>query len=109
MAFDEGLAMRIREQLSEQPGLSERRMFGGLAFMVNGNMCAGVLGDELMARVGPAQYQSALVQPYAREMDFTGRAMTGLVMVSQDALAEDDELDAWLQRSLDFCLSLPPK
>ena len=109
MAFDDGLATRIREDLGLRVAFDERRMFGGLAFMVDGHLCVGVLGDEMMARVGPDAYDDALSQPGVREMDFTGRAMRGLVMVAQDAIAEDDQLSHWLSRCLDFCLSLPPK
>ncbi|MBW3669776.1 MAG: TfoX/Sxy family protein, partial [Actinobacteria bacterium] len=74
MPFDEGLAQRVRELLEDGPDASERKMFGGLAFMLGGNMCCGIVGDELMVRVGPDGYEAALARPHAREMDFTGRA-----------------------------------
>lgn len=109
MAFDEGLASRIRDVLDTEPGVTERRMFGGLAFMVQGNLCVGVLGDELMVRVGPAQYPDALSGPGCRAMDFTGRPMRGMVMVSHETLSEDPDLTLWIQRALTFCRSLPAK
>ena len=109
MAFDEGLAERIRELTADEPGMSERKMFGGLAFLHEGNMCFGVLGSELMVRVGPDAYESALSLPHAREMDFTGRSMRGLVYVAEAGIGEDEELRAWLDRGLDFAGSLPPK
>jgi len=109
MAFDEGLAERIREAMREDPGISERKMFGGLCFMHQGNMCFGIVGHELMVRVGAAAYESALDQPHAREMDFTGRSMRGMVYVDETGFAEDADLDEWLQRGLDHAASLPPK
>ena len=93
MAFDEGLAERIRELIGTDSSMSERKMFGGLCFMSNGNMCFGVLGSEIMVRVGPDTYAVALQLPHAREMDFTGRSMRGMVYVDPDGISEDDELD----------------
>jgi len=84
MAFDEGLAERIRDHTETDPSISERKMFGGLCFMSGGNMCFGVLGSEIMVRVGPDAYAAALELPHAREMDFTGRSMRGMVYVDAD-------------------------
>jgi TfoX/Sxy family transcriptional regulator of competence genes len=109
MAYDEGLAERIREVLDSQDGVTEKKMFGGLAFMVRGHMCCGVSGDDLMLRVGPEQYDDALMQPHARAMDFTGRPMKGFVYVGPEGLASDEQLEAWLGRGLRFVQSLPPK
>lgn len=109
MAFDEGLAERIRDATADQPGMSERKMFGGLCFMVNGNMSFGVVGSELMVRVGPDAYETALSLPHAREMDFTGRPMRGMVYVAEAGLSEDDDLQGWLDRGLGFASSQPPK
>ena len=109
MAFDEGLAERVRDLIAEHRGLSERKMFGGLCFMSNGNMCFGVVGSELMVRVGPEAYDAALALPEAREMDFTGRSMRGMVYVGESGLSEDDDLAGWLDRGLRFAGSLPPK
>ena len=75
MAYDEGLAQRLREQFEEYPDVEEKKMFGGLCFMVSNHMCCGIVGDTLMARVGPANYDECLRQEHAREMDFTGRSI----------------------------------
>ena len=109
MAHDEGLAQRIRERLDEQSGLSERKMFGGLAFLVNGNMAVGVVKDELMVRVGPDGYAAALTQPHARPMDFTKRPMKGFVFVAALGLEEDADLARWVERGVRLAASLPPK
>ena len=109
MAFDEGLAERIRAAVQEQPGMSERKMFGGLCFMCNGNMSFGIVGDDLMVRVGTDAHAAALALPHTREMDFTGRSMRGMVYVDEAGFNEDQDLDLWLQRGLDYAASLPPK
>jgi len=109
MAFDEGLAERIRDAMSEQAGISERKMFGGLCFMHQGNMCFGIVASELMVRVGADAYESALALPHAREMDFTGRSMRGMVYVDKAGFAEDPDLNRWLQWGLGHAASLPPK
>lgn len=77
MTYDPAMADRMRRVLSDHSSVTERKMFGGLAFMLDGHMCCGVAGNEVMIRVGPAAYQSALAEPYAREMDFTGRPLKG--------------------------------
>lgn len=84
-------------------------MFGGLALMLHGNMCVGCLGDELMVRVGPDAYREALAHPHAREMDFTGRPLTGYVYVASDGLEKDAELLDWVGRGVRFALTLPAK
>ena len=84
-------------------------MFGGLCFMLQGNMSFGVVGSELMVRVGPDSYAEALALPHPREMDFTGRSMRGMVFVSEDGISEDEDLEDWLQRGMAFAGSLPPK
>jgi len=109
MAYDEGLAQRIREVLQEQQNVVEKKMFGGIAFMVNGNMCCGVVKDTLMARVGPDAYESALAQPHAREMDFTGKSMKGMIYVDPEGLKTEEELKTWVERALEFVLTLPVK
>ena len=109
MTFDEGLAERVRDLTEAEPYLSERKMFGGLCFMSKGNMCFGVLGEEIMVRVGPDAYQEALRLPNAREMNFTGRSMRGMVYVDSDGISEDDDLEAWLLMGLSYARSLPPK
>ncbi|GAA5444306.1 hypothetical protein Misp06_02492 [Microbulbifer sp. NBRC 101763] len=107
MAYNETLAEKVRNLLQGNQGLSEKQMFGGLAFMLNGNMACGVVGEELMVRVGPDNYQDALAERYTRPMDFTGRPLKGMVYVEEDAVAED--LDNWVNRGAEFAGSLPPK
>ncbi len=109
MAYDEGLAQRIRELLDEHSDVTERKMFGGLAFLLCGNMCCGVVGDRLMVRVGPEAYEEALAQPHAREMDFTGRAMKGLVFVEAAGVEADEGLRRWTARGVAYAQSLPSK
>lgn len=109
MAYDEGLAQRIRETLQDQADLTERKMFGGLAFMLRGNMLVGVLGDTLMARVGPNRNTQALARPHARPMDFTGKPMKGYVYVSPEGIAADKALAEWIGHCLEFVNGLPPK
>lgn len=109
VAFDEGLAERIREVTAGRPEISERTMFGGLCFLHEGNMCFGVIGTELMVRVGREAYESSLLLPHAREMDFTGRAMRGMVYVAEPGLREDEDLRAWLERGLGYATTLAPK
>ena len=109
MAFDEGLADRIRGLIHEDPGISECKMLGGLRFMTNGNMCSGIVGSELMLRVGVDAYALTLTLAHVREMDFTGRSMRGMVYVAEDGISEDDDLSEWLRRGLDCAGSLPPK
>ena len=84
-------------------------MFGGLCFMVQGNMCCGILQDDIMVRVGADAHADALAQPHARPMDFTGKAMKGMVYVGPEGLEGDDDLEGWVQRGLSFTLSLPAK
>jgi TfoX/Sxy family transcriptional regulator of competence genes len=109
MAYDEGLAQRIREALDEREDVSERKMFGGLAFLLGGNLCVGIVGDELMVRVGPDAWAEALAEPHAREMDFTGRTMKGLVYVGTAGFEGDSDLEAWVGRGVAFAGALPPK
>lgn len=109
MAFNEELALRIRQSLGEQTGVTERKMFGGLCFMVHGNMLGGVMGDEIIVRVGADRYEDALKQPHTREMDFTGRPMRGFVVVASEGFASDERLDEWVRRGVQFATSLPPK
>ena len=109
MPFDEKLAGRVRTLLRGQPSLEEKRMFGGLAFMVNGHMCCGVLNNDLVLRVAREEYDKAISRPYARPMDFTGRPMRGLLYVSPAGFRSTRDLGAWVRRSLRFVSSLPPK
>lgn len=109
MAFDEGLAERVREHLGERPGLEEKRMFGGVAIMLNGNLACGILNDDLIVRVGPDNYETALAKPGTREFDITGRSMKGWVMVGPDGVEADTDVAAWIDLGISFALSLPPK
>jgi len=109
MAYDEGLSQRVREALADQPGVVEKRMFGGLVFMVNGHMSVGVTHSDLMVRVGPDKYEDALSQLHARPMDFTGKPLKGFVYINQEGFEADNDLAYWISRGLDFALSLPPK
>lgn len=109
MAFDEGLAERVRGILEERGRVSERRMFGGLAFLVRGNMTVGIVKDELMVRAGPENHGQLLREPHARAMDFTGRPMKGFVFVSSEGLESDADLERWVERGLAYGASLPAK
>ena len=109
MAFDEGLAERVREQVGERPELEEKRMFGGVGVLLNGNMACGILNDDLIVRVGPDNYASAMERPATRAFDITGRAMKGWVMVGPDGTESDADLAAWIDLGISFALSPPPK
>ena len=109
MAYDEGLAERIREVFAGRRDVVEKKMFGGIAFMVRGNMCCGVIKDSLMARVGPVHYVAALKRPYAHELNFTGRPMKGFVYVDQEGLPDDADLLAWGALCGEVVSSLAPK
>lgn len=109
MAYDEGLAERLREMFSDRPDVAEKKMFGGIAFMLSGNMCCGVVNDTLMARVGPVQYAAALKRPHARQMDFTGKPLKGFVYVAPEGFESDEDLAEWAGLCLDFVATLPPK
>ena len=109
MAYDEGVAERVREIVQSRAGITERKMFGGLAFMSHGHMFIGVLGSTLMARVGPKEYPSALLKRHVREMDFTGKPMKGYVLVEPDGFESDAALRFWINKSYEFAASLPPK
>lgn len=111
MAFDAELAQRVRESLLAVSGAlpDEKRMFGGLCFMIAGNMCCGILGDRLMARVRPDAYAALLGEPGAGEMDFTGRPMKGMLMIDADTVADDAALQRWLAHCFAFVRTLPPK
>ena len=109
MAYDEALAARIRSAFEGKPGVTERKMFGGVAFMVSGNMACGVTGDEIMVRVGPDNHEDALSRPHARPMDFTGRPMRGMVYVARPGFESDQDLAAWVESGASFARSLPSK
>jgi len=109
MSYDQKLADRVRKALPDVKSVTERQMFGGIAWMVRGNMCLGVVGSELMVRVGPQEHESALAQPHTRVMDFTGRPMRGYVYVAPEGTKSGPSLLWWVRRGLNFVAMLPPK
>jgi hypothetical protein len=109
MAYDEELAARVREILEEGIAPSERKMFGGIAFMVNGHMCCGVIKEDLVLRLSPETANKALQDANVRPMDFTGRPMKGFVFVSSDGIRTEARLRRHLQSALEFVETLPPK
>jgi len=109
VAFDEGIADRVRERVGGHAGWSERRMFGGIAFMIEGNMAVGVSGQDLMVRVGPEADAEALGRPGARPFDMSGRPMAGWVLVAPEGYAEADTFTEWVDQGIAYAKSLPPK
>lgn len=109
MAIDEKLAARARAALACRSDVEEKRMFGGLAFMVSGHMACGVVGDQLMVRVGPENYEKALRLANAHEMKFTGKPMRGFVMVDPEGVATAKSVGTWVKRGVAFVSSLSPK
>lgn len=109
MAYDQDLALQVRSILSAERSFSEREMFGGIGFMIAGNMACGVSGDDLIVRVGPDEYESALDEQGVVEFDMTGRPMRGWVVVKPSAMPGDADLQRWVQRGLAFARTLPPK
>jgi TfoX/Sxy family transcriptional regulator of competence genes len=109
MGYNEAVAQRVRNALMQYPNITEKKMFGGLAFLLGGNMCCGITGDDLMVRVGPPGYKEALSRPHARKMDLTGKPLTGFVYVGPAGFASDSDLKAWVAKAAEFALSLPAK
>ena len=109
MAYDEALARRIRSALAGDAAVTEKKMFGGIAFLHRGLMFVGVAGTSLMARVGKANYADSLRREHVREMDFTGKPMQGYVFVEVPGVASDAELRFWIDRCREFVATLPPK
>jgi len=109
MAYDEALADRVRDVLAPRADVTERKMFGGIAFMVGGNMAVGVLGDDLMVRVEPTDAEQALREPHTRPMDFTGKPMKGMLFVDSSGTEADEDLAGWVDAGADFAASLLPQ
>jgi hypothetical protein len=109
MAYDEVLADRIHDMLNKQPGLVEKKMFGGIAFLIQGNLAVGVHKDMLMVRIGPDAYDETMKYPHTRPFDITGSAMKGWVLVEPDGISSDSELKDWVESGVNFALTLPPK
>jgi TfoX/Sxy family transcriptional regulator of competence genes len=108
MAYDEQLAQRIRDVLGPRADVGEKKMFGGIAFMVGDRMAVGVVGDDLMVRVGPDAHDEALAQPHARPMDMGGRVSRGFVYVAPAGLATEEALRGWVDRGLQFAATAEP-
>ena len=109
MAYDEAFVDRIRRVLGPRPDVTERKMFGGIAFLLDGKMFCGTSKDDLMVRVGPDNHDDALRRPHARPMDFTGRPMRGYVYVALSGLRSEKALKPWLERALAFVATVPSK
>jgi len=109
MAHDTFLADRVRAALGPLPGLVEKKMFGGVGFMLGGNLACGVHKGDLIVRVGSKNYAQALARPYARQFDITGRPMDGWVMVGPQGCQSEDELKAWVRQGVATARALPPK
>jgi len=109
MAFDEAVAQRVRRALARYKEVTERKMFGGLVFLLRGHMCCGVLRDELFLRLGPDGAADALKEPHTRPMDFTGRPMVGMVYVAPPGFAADAALRKWVRAAAGFTAGLPAK
>jgi TfoX/Sxy family transcriptional regulator of competence genes len=109
MAYSKSLAARVRQALARRRDVTEKRMFGGVAFLLSGNMLVGVWQDSLIARLGPEAGEQALGQPHVRPFDVTGRPMKGWVMIEPDGIDSDRQLAKWVERALQFVVTLPLK
>jgi TfoX/Sxy family transcriptional regulator of competence genes len=109
MPYSKALAARIRQALVGRPRIVEKKMFGGVGFLVDGNLLVGIWHDSLIARLGAEQAALALNEPHVREFDITGRAMKGWVMIEPEGIESDGQLQDWIERSLDFVKSLPAR
>ncbi|MBI1227915.1 MAG: hypothetical protein GC192_21975 [Bacteroidetes bacterium] len=102
MAYSEELAKRIRPALAHRTDVEEKKMFGGLAFMVNGKMAVGIIKDQLMIRVVPNKYETLLEMPHTKPMDFTGRIMKGFVQIEESGLETEAQLQQWVETGIEF-------
>src|SRR5580658_7540397 len=109
MPFDESLAGRIRNTLARKKNIDEMKMYGGVGFLLNGNMLVGVWKDSLIVRLGPDAYDDALQEPHVREFDITGKPMKGWIMVDPKGVEDDNQLKTWIQRAVKFVGKLPRK
>lgn len=109
MALDEILAGRIRDALARKKGVEEKKMFGCICFMLNGNALAGVWKDSLIARLGPDKGEAALLEPHVRQFDITGRPMRNWVVVESEGVEDDEQLALWIERAMEFVKKLPGK
>ena len=109
MAYDEALAERVRAIIGARGDVTERKMFGGVAWMLRGNMAGGVLGDDMAVRLSPEDADRALEEPDTRRFDMTGRPGRGFIVVAGSAVASDEALARWVDAGAEHALSLPPK
>jgi TfoX/Sxy family transcriptional regulator of competence genes len=109
VAYDEQLAQRIRDVVGGEPGIDEKKMFGGLAVLLDGNMAVGVSGEKLMVRVGVDDFDEALTNEGVRPFDMSGKRMNGWILVGGEGIAEDEDLERWVDVGMNFAGSLPPK
>jgi TfoX/Sxy family transcriptional regulator of competence genes len=109
MAFSEALAERIRQRLARRKNVEEKKMFGGIGFLLNGNLLVGVWKESLIVRLGPEKGEEALLELHVKEFDITGRAMKGWVLVAPGGVEDDDQLSGWIQRAVKFVGKLPEK
>jgi len=109
MAYNPELAERVRASLKRRKGATEQSMFGGVCFLINGNMCCGIREDDLVLRLGKPGVLDALTEPHTRPMDLTGKVMTTMVYVSQQGCKEPGQLRDWLDKAVRFSRTLPPK
>ena len=109
MAFDESLAERIQHALARRKGIEAKKMFGGIGFLLNGNMCVGVWKTSLIIRLDPDEYDDALKEAFVKEFDITGKPMKGWLLVEQKGVEHDESLKDWIGRALNFVGKLPKK
>src|SRR5262245_30437831 len=109
MAFDQQLANRVRGVVSRRKGFAEKKMFGGIGFLLNGNICVGVWKEFLILRLGPAQYERALAEPNVKEFDITGKSMRGWAMVEAAGTEDDASLESWVKSAVSFVRKMPAK
>jgi TfoX/Sxy family transcriptional regulator of competence genes len=109
MAFSETLAQRIRDALAHKKNVEERKMFGGIGFLLSGNMLVGVWKNSLIARLGPEQGDEALLEPHVKVFDITGKPMKNWILVEPEGVVEDEKLKDWIQRAVKFVGKLPKK
>jgi TfoX/Sxy family transcriptional regulator of competence genes len=109
MAFSEALARRVRQRLARRKNVAEKKMFGGVGFLLNGNLLVGVWKESLIVRLGAEQGEEALLEPHVKVFDITGKPMKNWVLVAPEGVADDDQLSGWIQRAANFVGSLPAK
>ena len=109
MAYDEELHLRMQRVVAARAGVTEKKMFGGVCFLLDGKMFCGIVKDEMMVRVGPAAHESALAEPHVRPMDFTGKPMAGYIYVEPEGLATDQALKRWMEAGLKFVATVETK